>query len=259
MVCSCARGGGAGAPAAARPPAQGDTDAGMDRRTRGQHLPRRHQLDHRAEFTFPNKYSGWTVGGRVGGRNYVAYPSGWSAGGWLRDELRRGSSGLERRRGIGDQLHRVRAGLERRRRLRDQFSSRLPAGWSVGGGSATNFIALPPGLQRGRRVGPPTTRRFLQAGASAADRRRTSSRSLLGWTTGGRLGDQLRRLSNGTRLDGWRRLPPPISTALPPGWEAAGGGSATNFVAVPVRLARGRRGRRPTSSPTLARRLPPSR
>src|SRR3954469_10900989 len=30
--------------------------------------------------TFPNKYSGWTVGGGSA-TNFVAYPSGWSAGG----------------------------------------------------------------------------------------------------------------------------------------------------------------------------------
>src|SRR5437764_298902 len=60
-------------------------------------------------ITFPNKYSGWAVGGSSA-TNFVAYPSGWSVGG--------GSA--------------------------TNFIA-VPAGWSVGGGSATNFVAYAPG------------------------------------------------------------------------------------------------------------------
>jgi len=59
--------------------------------------------------TFPNKYSGWSVGGGSA-TNFVAYPSGWSVGG--------GSA--------------------------TNFIA-VPPGWAVGGGSATNFVAVPPG------------------------------------------------------------------------------------------------------------------
>jgi len=93
-------------------------------------------------ITFPNKYSGWSVGGGSA-TNFVAYPSGWSVGG--------GSA--------------------------TNFIA-VPPGWSVGGGSATNFVGYPSGQ---------------------------------GWTVGG---------GSATNF-----------TALPPGWSA-GGGSATNFVAV---------------------------
>ena len=72
----------------------------------------------------------------------------------------------------------------------------LPPGWSSGGGSTTNFIALPPG--------------WLTGGGSATNF--VGYPSGQGWTIGG---------GSATNY-----------TALPPGWSA-GGGSATNFVAVP--------------------------
>ena len=62
-------------------------------------------------IAFPNKYSGWSVGGGSA-TNFVGYPSaqGWTIGG--------GSA--------------------------TNFTA-LPPGWSAGGGSSTNFIAVPPG------------------------------------------------------------------------------------------------------------------
>src|SRR6185312_6379743 len=55
--------------------------------------------------TFPNPYSGWSVGGGSA-TNFVAYPGGWTVGG--------GSA--------------------------TNFIA-VPPGWTVGGGSATNFVA----------------------------------------------------------------------------------------------------------------------
>src|SRR6266404_5183230 len=71
-----------------------------------------------------------------------------------------------------------------------------PPGWSTGGGSSTNFIAVPPGWS----VGGGSATNFVGYPAGQ------------GWTVGG---------GSATNF-----------TALPPGWSA-GGGSATNFVAVP--------------------------
>ena len=71
----------------------------------------------------------------------------------------------------------------------------LPPGWSAGGGSATNFIALPPGWS----VGGGSATNFVGYPSGQ------------GWSVGG---------GSATNF-----------TALPPGWSA-GGGSATNFVAV---------------------------
>src|SRR5712691_11383667 len=60
-------------------------------------------------ITFPNKYTGWSVGGGSA-TNFIAVPPGWAVGG--------GSA--------------------------TNFVAYAP-GWSVGGGSATNFVAVPPG------------------------------------------------------------------------------------------------------------------
>src|SRR6266850_1353513 len=138
---------------------QSDSDAGMDSGTGGSTFHVGISLTT-GLITFPNKYSGWTVGGGSA-TNYVAIPSGWSAGG--------GSA--------------------------TNYTA-LPSGWSVGGGSATNFIALPPGWTTG--------------GGSATNF--VGYPPGQGWTVGGG--------------------PATNFTALPPGWSA-GGGSATNFVAVP--------------------------
>src|SRR5204863_7692522 len=71
---------------------------------------------------------------------------------WRRfgDELHRSAGRLERGRWLGDELRGLRSGLERRRRIRDELR-RGARGLDLGGGSATNFIALPalPGWSAG--------------------------------------------------------------------------------------------------------------
>src|SRR6266404_3484840 len=94
--------------------AQGDSDAGMDSGTGGTTFHVDISLTT-GLITFPNKYSGWAVGGGSA-TNFVAVPSGWTTGG--------GSA--------------------------TNFIA-YPAlpGWSAGGGSATNYTALPPGWSTG--------------------------------------------------------------------------------------------------------------
>src|SRR5258705_12292632 len=94
---------------------QSDSDAGMDSGTGGSTFHVGISLTT-GLITFPNKYSGWTVGGGSA-TNYVAIPSGWSAGGGSATNI-----------------------------------LAVPPGWSVGGGSAAHFLRHPPGLGRGRRA-----------------------------------------------------------------------------------------------------------
>ena len=91
---------------------------------------------------------------------------------WIRDELRRGACGLDRRGRIGDELHRVARAprVERRRRFDDQ----LHRG--------------PSGLEQRRRIDDQ-----LHC---------ASTRVVDGW----RIGDEFRGLSIRTRLDDRRRL-----------------------------------------------------
>src|SRR6202521_3805053 len=77
-------------------------------------------------ITFPNKYSGWSVGGGSA-TNFVAYPSGWSVGG-----------------GSATNFVAVPPGWSVGGGSATNFVAYAP-GWSVGGGSATNFVAVPPG------------------------------------------------------------------------------------------------------------------
>src|SRR6266850_651816 len=136
---------------------QSDSDAGMDSGTGGSTFHVGISLTT-GLITFPNKYSGWTVGGGSA-TNYVAIPSGWSAGG--------GSA--------------------------TNFVA-VPPGWSVGGGSATNFVAYAPGWS----VGGGSATNFVSVPP--------------GWTAGG---------GSATNF-----------VAVPPGWSV-GGGSSTNFITYP--------------------------
>src|SRR6267142_372285 len=126
---------------------QSDSDAGMDSGTGGSTFHVGISLTT-GLITFPNKYSGWTVGGGSA-TNFVAYAPGWSVGG--------GSA--------------------------TNFVS-VPAGWTVGGGSATNFIALAPGCTSGG--GSATNYKALPSGWSVGGGSATNFIALPpGWTTGG--------------------------------------------------------------------------
>src|SRR6267142_1663994 len=108
---------------------QSDSDAGMDSGTGGSTFHVGISLTT-GLITFPNKDSGWTVGGGSA-TNYVAIPSGWSAGGGSATNVIALAPGCTSGGGSATNY------------------TALPSGWSVGGGSATNFIALPPGWTTG--------------------------------------------------------------------------------------------------------------
>src|SRR6267378_1197778 len=147
-------------------------------------------------ITFPNKYTGWTVGGGSA-TNFVAYAPGWSVGGGSATNFVAVPSGWAVGGGSATNFiaHPALPGWSAGGGSATNFTA-LPPGWTTGGGSATNFIALPPGWS----VGGGSATNFVGYPAGQ------------GWTVGG---------GSATNF-----------TALPPGWSA-GGGSATNFVAVP--------------------------
>src|SRR6266481_5365471 len=120
VVVSAAWSSGCGSSAA-----PGDSDAGMDSGTGGSTFHVDISLTT-GLITFPNKYTGWAVGGGSA-TNYVAYPSGWSVGG-----------------GSATNFIAVPPGWSVGGGSATNFVAYGP-GWSVGGGSATNFVAVPPG------------------------------------------------------------------------------------------------------------------
>src|SRR5690348_6166999 len=105
--------------------AMGTTDGGTDGGTGGTAFHVDISLTT-GLVTFPNKYSGWSVGGGSA-TNYVAYPSGWTVGG-----------------GSATNFVAVPPGWTVGGGSATNFVAYAP-GWSVGGGSATNFVALPAG------------------------------------------------------------------------------------------------------------------
>src|SRR6267378_2232785 len=181
-------------------------------------------------ITFPNKYTGWIVGGGSA-TNFVAYPSGWSVGG-----------------GSSTNFVAVPPGWTVGGGSATNFVAYAP-GWSVGGGSATNFVAVPSGWA----VGGGSATNFIAhpalPGWSAGGGSATNFTALPpGWTTGGGSATNFIALPPGWSVgggsatnfvgypagQGWTVGGGSATnyTALPPGWSA-GGGSATNFVAVP--------------------------
>jgi len=105
-----------------------------------------------------------------------------------------------------------------------------PSGWSVGGGSSTNFIAVPPGWS----VGGGSATNFVAYGPGWSVGGGSSTNFVAvppGWTVGG--GSATNFVAY-PALSGWSAGGGSATnfTALPPGWST-GGGSATNFIAVP--------------------------
>src|SRR5882724_5506606 len=132
--------------------APGDSDAGMDSGTGGSTFHVDISLTT-GLITFPNKYTGWAVGGGSA-TNYVAYPSGWSVGG-----------------GSATNFIAVPPGWTVGGGSATNFVAYGP-GWSVGGGSATNFVAVPPGWTVGggsatNFVGYPAISGWSAGGGSA--------------------------------------------------------------------------------------------
>src|SRR5437899_98801 len=131
-------------------------------------------------ITFPNKYSGWAVGGGSA-TNFVAYPSGWSVGG-----------------GSATNFIAVPAGWSVGGGSATNFVAYAP-GWSVGGGSATNYVAVPAGWTVGG--GSATNYTALPPGWSAADPVSASRRGAVNVD---------RRARRGSRLE-----PEPIRSRRP--------------------------------------------
>src|SRR6266404_5715825 len=128
--------------------AQGDSDAGMDSGTGGTTFHVDISLTT-GLITFPNKYTGWAVGGGSA-TNYVAYPSGWSGGGGSATNFIAVPPGWSVGGGSATNFVAVPSGWTTGGGSATNFIA-YPAlpGWSAGGGSATNYTALPPGWSTG--------------------------------------------------------------------------------------------------------------
>src|SRR6266850_1258115 len=98
-------------------------------------------------ITFPNKYTGWIVGGGSA-TNFVAYPSGWSVGGGSSTNFVAVPPGWTVGGGSATNFVAYAPGWSVGGGSATNFVA-VPSGWTVGGGSATNFIALPPGWSAG--------------------------------------------------------------------------------------------------------------
>ena len=156
-------------------------------------------------ITFPNKYSGWAVGGSSA-TNFVAYPSGWSVGGGSATNFIAVPAGWSVGGGSATNFVAYAPGWSVGGGSATNYVA-VPAGWTVGGGSATNFIALPalPGWSAGG--GSTTNYTALPPGWSSGGGSTTNFIALPpGWLTGWRIGDEFRGLSIRTRLDDRRRL-----------------------------------------------------
>jgi hypothetical protein len=177
-------------------------------------------------ITFPNKYSGWQVGG-ASVANYVAYPYGWSVGGSSTTNYVALPPGWSVRGSSGANYVAVPPGWSVGGASTTNYVA-LPPGWSVRGGSTSNFVAVPPGWS----VGGSSTTNFVALPP--------------GWRTGGTSGSNYIALPPGWSVGGSATsncvgLAPGWTTggssatnyvALPPGWSV-GGASMTNYVAVP--------------------------
>ncbi len=163
----------------------------------------------RGTIRFPNRYSGWQVGG-ASATNFVAYPSGWTVGG-----------------AAGTNFVALAPGWTAGGAAQTNFIALAP-GWSLGGASGTNFIPVPPGWT----VGGGAASNFVPLPP--------------GWTTGGGAATNFVPLAPGWTVGGGSAT---NFVTVPPGWTVGGGsatnfvaiaagwtvggGSATNFVALP--------------------------
>ena len=177
-------------------------------------------------ITFPNKYSGWQVGGGSA-TNFVAYPSGWTVGGGSATNFVALPPGWT----VGGQPQTNFVGVPPGWTVGGQPQTNfvaVPPGWSVGGQPQTNFVALPPGWSVGGQ--PQTNFVALPPGWTAGGQPQTNFVGLApGWTTGGQPQTNFVALPPGWTTGG---QPQTNFVAVPPGW-VVGGGSATNFVTYP--------------------------
>jgi hypothetical protein len=177
-------------------------------------------------ITFPNKYSGWQVGGGSA-TNFVAFPSGWTVGGGSATNFVALPPGWTTGGGSATNFVALPPGWTTGGGSATNFVA-LPPGWTTGGGSATNFVALPPGWTTGG--GSATNFVALPPGWTTGGGSATNFVALPpGWTTGGGSATNFVGLAPGWTTGGGSAT---NFVALPPGWTT-GGGSATNFVAVP--------------------------
>ena len=177
-------------------------------------------------ISFPNKYSGWTVGGGAA-TNFVAFPSGWSVGGGAATNFIALPPGWTVGGGAATNFVAVPPGWSVGGGAATNFVA-VPPGWSVGGGSATNFVALPPGFTAGG--GSATNFVALPPGWTAGGGSATNFFARPpGWSVGGGSATNFVGLAPGWTTGGGSAT---NFVALPPGWST-GGGAATNFIAVP--------------------------
>lgn len=200
----------------------------------------------RGTIQFPNKYTGWTIGGGAA-TNFVAYPagSGWTVGGGAATNFVAVPPGWSVGGGSATNFIALAPGWTRGGgSLRDYVA--LPPGWSTGGGSLANYVALPPGFTTGG--GSATNYIALPPGWKTSGGSATNYIALppSGWTVGGGSATNFVGLAAGWSTGGgsatnYVALPPGWTTggraatnyvAVAPGW-LVGGGAATNFVAYP--------------------------
>jgi hypothetical protein len=174
--------------------------------------------------TFPNKYTGWRLGG-VKDTNYVPFPSGWTSQGasnFVALPRRWSLDGFTPTNYIALPPHWAAGGG-----APTNFVA-VPPGWTVGGDAATNYVALPPGWT----TGGASLSNFvaLPPGWSEAGDAATNYIALPpGWTVGGGSGTNYVGLAPGWTVGGDALT---NFVALPPGWTV-GGSSSANLIAVP--------------------------